>query len=78
MKFIRIKSCCELLKVDCDQGRKCPNRPSCLYTIDTVGSDSHTPRRWLWAAMMTAVYAVSIVATTIVFAGFAGYFWGYL
>ena len=76
MKFMRVKTCCELLKADCDQGRKCPNRASRPYTIDTVGSDSYTPRQWLRAAMMTAIYAVSIVATTIIFAGFAGYFWG--
>ena len=61
------------MKIDCDQGRKCPSR---LYTIDTESSDSYTPRRWLRAAMMTAIYAVSIVATTIIFAGFAGYLFG--
>ena len=55
---------------DCNQGRECTCR---MYTINT---ESDTPGRWLHAAMMTAIYAVSIVATTIIFAGFAGYFWG--
>ena len=55
---------------DCYQGRKCTCR---LYTINT---ESDAPVRWLHGVVMTAVYAVSITATTIIFAGFAGYFWG--
>ena len=54
----------------CEQGRKCTCR---LYTINT---ESDAPRQWLHGVVLTAVYAVSIVATTIIFAGFAGYFWG--
>ena len=53
---------------DCYQGRKCTCR---LYTINT---ESDAPRQWLHNALLTAVYAIGIVATTIVFAGFAGYF----
>ena len=73
MKFFHIKTCCELLKVECDQGRKCPNRTSQPYTINT---DSSTHRQWLYNTVLTLVYALAIVATTIVFAGFADYFFG--
>ena len=45
-----------------------------MYTINTDTPDA--PRQWLYNVLLTAVYAVGIVATTIVFAGFADYFFG--
>ena len=74
MKFIRIKTCRELMNVDCEQGRKCPARTT-RHTIETE-TDCDAPRRWLYNLVLTAVYAVSIVATTIVFSFLVGYFFG--
>ena len=80
MSFIRIKTCCELLNVNCDQGRKCPVR---LHQHNSNGSDSdlpivmfESPWQWLQDVIYTGIYAVGIVAAVVVLAGFAGYFWG--
>ena len=42
MKFIRIKTCCELLKFECDQGRKCPIRtnPFNIHPTKTDRADA--------------------------------------
>ena len=42
MKFMRVKTCCELLNVNCDQGRKCPNRtnPFNIHPTHTDKSDA--------------------------------------
>ena len=33
---MKIKTCCELMQVNCNQGRNCPVRTSHPYTIETV------------------------------------------
>ena len=66
MKFIRIKSCCELLNVNCDQGRKCPVRTSHPYTIETVSDRTDTVVVVVMWLALTAVMASLAMA--------AGYF----
>ena len=42
MNFIRIKTCCELMNVNCNQGRKCPNRtnPFGIHPTKTDRTDT--------------------------------------
>ena len=42
MKFMRAKTCCQLLNVECNQGRKCPNRtnPFNIYPTKTDKADT--------------------------------------
>ena len=59
---MKIKTCCELLNVNCDQGRKCPNRSNRLYTINTDGSDSNAPLSWF----TDLLYSVIFIGGTVV------------
>ena len=63
MKFIRIKTCCELLKVECDQGRKCPVRPGHPYTINTVSDKAEAIVVILmWVAFTVVLASLAMAA----------------
>ena len=42
MKFMRAKTCCQFLNVECNQGRKCPNRtnPFNIHPTKTDKADA--------------------------------------
>ena len=65
MKFMRIKTCCELMNVNCDQGRKCPNRDNPFNIHPT-----HTDKADAMVVILMWVVFTAVMASLAMAAGY--------